>query len=82
MARFSCAPDHFARNLPDAIAYLLALRAIRREILCAGGSNAKVLRWTRAAKATTVFESSELAAKRSLWMPRKSVVGTSPDGKV
>jgi len=55
---------HFAEFADANLAYLLALRADSKgNLYAAGGSNAKVLRLDASGKATTVFESSELAAQ-------------------
>jgi hypothetical protein len=52
-------------------------------LYAAGGSDAKVLRFDSAGKATTVFESSELAAQAIAFDSKGDLfVGTSPDGKV
>jgi outer membrane protein assembly factor BamB len=66
------------------LAYLLALRADSKGTLyAAGGSNAKVLRLDASGKATTVFESTELAAQTlAVDAAGNLFVGTSPDGKV
>ena len=66
------------------LAFLLALRAdTKGNLYAAGGSNAKVLRLDANGKATTVFESSELAAQAlAMDSAGNLFVGTSPDGKV
>ncbi len=66
------------------LAYLLALRADSKgSLYAAGGANAKVLRLDASGKATTVFESSELAAQAlAVDAAGNLFVGTSPDGKV
>jgi hypothetical protein len=52
-------------------------------LYAAGGSDAKVLRFDSTGKATTVFESSELAAQAIAFDSKGNLyVGTSPDGKV
>jgi sugar lactone lactonase YvrE len=73
--------DSFAD--PD-LAYIWALRLDSREHLyAAGGSDAKVLRFDDSGKATTVFESAELAAQTIVFDSKDNLyVGTSPDGKV
>lgn len=74
----------FAEFADANLAYLLALRVDSKgNIYAAGGSNAKVLRLDPAGKATTVFESSELAAQTLAFDSTGNLyVGTSPDGKV
>src|SRR6266851_276270 len=74
----------FAEFADANLAYLLALRADSKgNLYAAGGSNAKVLRLDASGKATTVFESSELAAQAlALDAAGNLFVGTSPDGKV
>jgi hypothetical protein len=66
------------------LAYLLALRTDSKgNLYAAGGSNAKVLRLDAGGKATTVFESAELAAQTlAMDTAGNLYVGTSPDGKV
>ncbi len=66
------------------IAYLWALRMDSRGRLYAGGgSNAKVLRLDPSGKATSVFQSQELAAQALAIDAHDDVfIGTSPDGKV
>ncbi len=66
------------------LAYLLAMRAdAKGNLFAGGGSNAKVVRLDAAGKATTVFESSELAAQAlAVDAAGNLFVGTSPDGKV
>jgi hypothetical protein len=68
---------------PNA-AYLWALRMDSRGRLYAGGgSNAKVLRFDAAGKATVVFQSQELAAQALAIDAHDNLyAGTSPDGKV
>ena len=75
---------HFAEFADANLAYLLALRADSKgNLYAAGGSNAKVLRLDASGKATTVFESSELAAQAlAVDAAGNLFVGTSPDGKV
>jgi len=74
----------FAEFADVNLAYLLALRAdAKGNLYAAGGSNAKVLRLDASGKATTVFESSELAAQAlAIDSAGNLFVGTSPDGKV
>jgi hypothetical protein len=74
----------FAEFADANLAYLLVLRADSKgNLYAAGGSNAKVLRLDANGKATTVFESSELAAQTLATDPAGNLyVGTSPDGKV
>src|SRR6202142_1924025 len=66
------------------LAYLWELRMDSHgHLFAAGGSDAKVLRFDDAGKATTVFESSELAAQAITFDSHDNLyVGTSPDGKV
>jgi hypothetical protein len=66
------------------LAYLWALRLDSHgRLYAAGGSDAKVLRFDDAGKATTVFESSELVAQTIAFDSEDNLyVGTSPDGKV
>ena len=66
------------------LAYILTMRSdAKGNLYAAGGSNAKVLRLDASGKATTVFESSELAAQAlALDAGGNLYVGTSPDGKV
>lgn len=73
--------DSFAD--PD-LAYIWALRLDSRgRLYAAGGSDAKVLRFDDSGKATTVFESAELAAQAIVFDANDNLyVGTSPDGKV
>src|SRR6266853_2367294 len=75
---------HFAEFADANLAYLLALRADSKgNLYAAGGSNAKVLRLDASGTATTVFESSELAAQAlAVDAAGNLFVGTSPDGKV
>ncbi len=74
----------FAEFADANLAYLLALRAdAKGNLYAAGGSNAKVLRLDAGGKATSVFESQELAAQAlALDAAGNLFVGTSPDGKV
>jgi len=74
----------FAEFADANLAYLLALRADSKgNLYAAGGANAKVLRLDASGKATTVFESSELAAQTlAVDAAGNLFVGTSPDGKV
>ncbi|MGD1210171.1 MAG: hypothetical protein ABR973_02285 [Candidatus Acidiferrales bacterium] len=66
------------------LAYLWALRLDSHgRLYAAGGSDAKVLRFDDAGKATTVFESPELVAQAIAFDAKDNLyVGTSPDGKV
>ena len=66
------------------LAYLFALRADGKgNLYAAGGSNAKVLQVDAGGKATSVFESQELAAQAlAIDAAGNLFVGTSPDGKV
>jgi len=66
------------------LAYLWALRLDSQgRLYAAGGSDAKVLRFDDAGKATTVFESAELMAQTIAFDAKNNLyVGTSPDGKV
>jgi hypothetical protein len=70
---------------PDPnLAYIWELRMDSHErLFAAGGPDAKVLRFDGTGKATTVFESSELAAQAIAFDSKDNLyVGTSPDGKV
>src|SRR5882757_6470898 len=54
----------FAEVADANLAYLLAIRADSKgNLFAAGGSNAKVIRVDASGKATTAFESQELAAQ-------------------
>jgi WD40 repeat protein len=66
------------------LAYLWALRTDSAgRLYAAGGSNAKVLRFDSAGKATPVFDSGELTAQTIAFDAKDNLyVGTSPDGKV
>lgn len=66
------------------MAYLWQLKVdSRARLYAAGGPDAKVVRFDEAGKATTVFESSELAAQAIAFDAKDNLyVGTSPDGKV
>src|SRR5579864_3370794 len=66
------------------LAYIWQLRLDSRgRLYGAGGPNAKVIRLDDTGKATTVFESSELAAQAIAFDAMDDLyVGTSPDGKV
>jgi WD40 repeat protein len=68
---------------PD-LAYIWALRLDSHgRLYAAGGSDAKVLRFGDSGKATTVFESAELAVQAIAFDSKDNLyVGTSPDGKV
>jgi hypothetical protein len=74
----------FAEFADANLAYLLALRSDSKgNLYAAGGANAKVLRLDASGKATTVFDSSELAAQALVLDTAGNLfVGTSPDGKV
>ncbi len=74
----------FAEFADANLAFLLQVRADSKgNLYAAGGSNAKVIRLDPAGKATTVFESMELAAQALAVDPAGNLyVGTSPDGKV
>ena len=74
----------FAEFADANLAYLLQIRADSKgNLYAAGGSNAKVLRIDSTGKATSVFESAELAAQAlALDAAGNLFVGTSPDGKV
>ena len=74
----------FAEFADANLAYLFALRTDSKgNLYAAGGSNAKVLRLGASGKATTIFESAELAAQTlALDTAGNLYVGTSPDGKV
>jgi len=66
------------------LAYVLQIRADGKgNLYAAGGSNAKVLRIDANGKASSAFESSELAAQAlAIDSAGNLFVGTSPDGKV
>jgi sugar lactone lactonase YvrE len=66
------------------LAYVWSMRMdSKKRLYAAGGSDAKVLRFDDSGKATTVFESTELAAQTiALDSAENLYVGTSPDGKV
>jgi len=66
------------------VAYLWALAVDSKgRVYAAGGSTAKVLRLGEKGEATTVFESSELAAQALAVDAQDNVyVATSPDGKI
>ena len=67
-------------NLAYAQALLLDSHG---RLYAAGGPDAKVLRFDDSGKATTVFESSELAVRAIVFDEKDNLyVGTSPDGKV
>ena len=74
----------FAEFADANLAFLLEIRADSKgNLYAAGGSNAKVVRLDASGKATTVFESSELAAQAlAVDSAGNLYVGTSPDGKV
>jgi hypothetical protein len=73
--------DSFA---DPSLAYIWALQTDSRgRLYAAGGPNAKVVRFDDSGKATTVFQSSALAAQAIALDSRDNLyVGTSPDGKV
>jgi len=77
------APQFTALADPN-LAYIWQLRLDSHgRLYAAGGPNAKVLRLDDAGKATTVFDSSELAAQAITFDAKDNLyVGTSPDGKV
>jgi hypothetical protein len=66
------------------LAYLWSLRTDSHgNLYAAGGSNAKVVRFDSAGRATSVFESTEMTAQAiALDKADNLYVGTSPDGKV
>lgn len=74
----------FAEFADANLAFLLEIRADSKgNLYAAGGSNAKVVCLNSSGKATTVFESSELAAQAlAVDSAGNLYVGTSPDGKV
>lgn len=74
----------FAEFSDPNLAYLWALRVDSKgRLYAAGGSNAKVVRFDESGKATTVFESQELAVQALAVDAQDNLyVGTSPDGKV
>jgi hypothetical protein len=74
----------FAPFADPNLAYLWALRMDSHgRLYAAGGSDAKVLRFDDSGKATTVFESPELAAQAIVFDASDNLyVGTSPDGKI
>ncbi|HUJ32140.1 MAG TPA: hypothetical protein VLY23_12725 [Candidatus Acidoferrum sp.] len=77
------APQFNPLSDPD-LAYIWELRFDSRgRLYAAGGPNAKVVRLDETGKATTVFESTELAAQAITFDAKDNLyVGTSPDGKV
>jgi WD40 repeat protein len=81
--KFMPAPK-FESFADPSLAYIWQLRVDSRgRLFAAGGSDAKVLRFDDSGKATTVFESSELAAQAIALDPKDNLyVATSPDGKV
>ncbi|HVB58601.1 MAG TPA: hypothetical protein VNE63_19530 [Candidatus Acidoferrales bacterium] len=81
--KFMPAPKFDAFAAPN-LAYIWQLRVDSRgRLFAAGGSDAKVLRFDDAGKATTVFESSELTAQAIVLDSKDNLyVATSPDGKV
>jgi len=81
--KLTLAPKFVAFADPN-LAQLWALRLDSRgRLYAAGGPDAKVVRLDAAGKATTVFESSELAAQTIAFDAKDNLyVGTSPDGKV
>src|SRR5271167_897406 len=72
----------FAQFSDPNLAFLWALRADSHgRLYAAGGSDAKVLRFDDAGKASTFFESSELGAQAMAFDSRDNLyVATSPDG--
>ncbi len=74
----------FAPFADPNLAYLWSMRLdAQGRLYAAGGSDAKVLRFDDAGKATTVFESAELMAQTIAFDAKNNLyVGTSPDGKV
>ena len=66
------------------LAYLWSLRTDSHgNLYAAGGSNAKVVRFDAAGKASTVFESTEMTAQAIVLDKADNLyVGTAPDGKV
>jgi len=81
--KLGVAPKFDSFSDPD-LAYAWALRLDSHgRLYAAGGSDAKVVRFDDAGKATTVFESTELAAQAIAFDSKDNLyVGTSPDGKV
>ncbi|HEX4004115.1 MAG TPA: hypothetical protein VHX36_15800 [Candidatus Acidoferrales bacterium] len=81
--KFAPAPKFDLLADPN-LAYIWALALdSRNHLYAAGGSNAKVLRFDDAGKATTVFESQDLVAQAIAFDSKDNLyVGTSPDGKV
>jgi WD40 repeat protein len=67
-----------------SLAYIWQLQTDSRgRLYAAGGPNAKVIRFDDSGNATTVFQSSELAAQAIALDSKDNLyVGTSPDGKV
>lgn len=81
--RLMPAPEFNQFADPD-LAYIWQLRLDSKgRLYAAGGPNAKVVRFDNAGKATSVFDSSELAAQAIAFDSKDDLyVGTSPDGKV
>src|SRR5690348_9587336 len=81
--KIGSAPKFDAFSDPN-LAYVWSLRLdSKARLYAAGGSDAKVLRFDEAGKATTVFQSNELAAQSIAFDASDNLyVGTSPDGKV
>jgi hypothetical protein len=81
--KLTAAPRFIQFSDPN-LAYLWTLRLDSRDRLyAAGGSDAKVLRFDEAGKASTIFESTELVAQALAFDSQDNLyVGTSPDGKV
>jgi hypothetical protein len=77
------APQFIQFSDPN-LAYLWTLRLDSRgRLYAAGGSDAKVLRFDEAGKASTIFESTELVAQALAFDSQDNLyIGTSPDGKV
>jgi WD40 repeat protein len=78
------AAPRFTSFADSSLSFLWTLRLDPQgRLYAAGGSDAKVLRFDSAGKATTVFESPELAAQAIAFDAKGNLyVGTSPDGKV
>ena len=74
----------FTQFADPNLAYLWALRMDSKgRLYAAGGSNAKVLRFDEAGKASTFFESQDLEAQALVFDSHDNLyVGTAPDGKV
>ena len=74
----------FVQVADPNVAYLWALKADSGgNLYAAGGTSAKVVKVDAAGKATTVFESSEMAAQAVALDEKDNLyVATSPDGKI